>query len=70
MKKTSVCRIAEQLKLSRNKYLKHRSHVTNINMVLPLIRDAFNGKYIELNFSENLAMKPKCEVQSTHSKGK
>ena len=30
-------------------------------MVLPVIEDAFNGKYIELDFSENLAMKPKCE---------
>ena len=69
-KKESVCRIAEQLKLSRDKYLKHKSHVTNINMVLPVIRDASNGKYIELDFSENLAMKPKCESAVSSISGK
>ena len=69
-KNESVCKIVEQLKLSRDKYLKHRSHVTNVNTVLPVIRDAFNGKYIELDFSENLAMKQKYEVQSAHFSGK
>ena len=69
-KNENVCKIVEQLKLSRDEYLKHRSHVTNVNTVLPVITDAFNGKYIELDFSENLAMKPKYEVQSAHFSGK
>ena len=68
-KKESVCRIVE-LKLSRDKHLEHRPHVNKTNTVLPVIRDALNGKYIELDFSENLAMKPKCEVQSVHFSGK
>ena len=39
-------------------------------MVLPVIEDAFNGKYIELDFSENLAMKPKCESAVSSISGK
>ena len=38
--------------------------------VLPMIRESFSGKYIELDFSENLALKPKHEVQDTHFPGK
>ena len=38
--------------------------------VLPMIRESFPGKYIELDFSENLALKPKHEVQDVHFSGK
>ena len=41
-----------------------------IAAVLPIIRESFLGKYIELDFSENLALKPKHEVQDAHFFGK
>ena len=30
------------------------------------MKEAYNGKYTELNFSQNLALRPKGEVQSAH----
>ena len=47
-------------------YLRHRSHVDNIAAVLPMIRKSFSCKYIELDFSKNLALKPKHEVRDAH----
>ena len=44
-------------------YLHHRSHGDNISEAFPLIREAFTGKYIHLDFSENLTLKPKYEIQ-------
>ena len=38
-------------------------NVYNIAAVLPMIRESFPGKYIELDFSENLALKPRHEIQ-------
>ena len=51
-------------------YLRHQSHVDNIAAVLPKIWESFSGKYTELDFSENLALKPKHEVQDAHFSGK
>ena len=51
-------------------YLRHRSHVDNIAKVFPLIKETFNGSYIELDFSENLAMKPRFEAHDAHLSGK
>ena len=51
-------------------YLRHISHVDNIAEVFPMIRERFTGKYIELDFSENLALKPKFEVQHVPFSGK
>ena len=51
-------------------YLRHRSHVDSISKVLPLIKETFNGRYIELDFPENFAMKPKMEAQDAHFSGK
>ena len=51
-------------------YLRHQSDVANTKNALPLIRESFNGKYIEMDFSENIAMKPKFEVQDAHFSGK
>ena len=42
----------------------------NISEVFPLIQEAFTGKYTELDFSENLALKPNFEVQDGHASGK
>ena len=34
-----------------------------------MIRESFSGKYIELEFSENFALKPKHEFQDAHFSG-
>ena len=34
------------------------------------MKSAYNRKYIELDFSQNLALRPKDEVQSAHFSGK
>ena len=65
-----VCEIGKELIDAKNNYLVHRSHVDNIAIVFPVIKEAFEGKFIELDFSENLAMKPKHDVQSAHFSSK
>ena len=62
--------IAQKLISIRDSYLKHRSHVYNINEVFPIVKESFQGTYIELDFSENIAIKPKFEVQEAHFSGK
>ena len=52
------------------KYKKHRTYVDNCSTVFPLMKDAYTGKFIELDFSQNLALRPKFEVQSAHFSGK
>ena len=69
-KKIEVKEVAKTLIEQDGSYLRHRSHIANIKNTLPLIRESFNGKYIEMNFSENIAMKPKFEVQDAHFSGK
>ena len=69
-KKEKVCEIVKKLLDRGESYLRHRSHLDNIAAVLPMIRESFSGKYIELDFSENLALKPKHEVQDAHFSGK
>ena len=56
----------ENLLQKDESYLRHRSHVDNISEVFLLIREAFTGKYIDLDFSEALASKPKFEVHDAH----
>ena len=51
-------------------HLQYRFHVDNIAAVLPMIRESSSGKYIELDFSKNLALKPKHKVQDAHFSGK
>ena len=53
-----------------NAYLKHRTYVNNVSSVFPEMKSNYDGKYIELNFSQNLALRPKDEVQSAHFSGK
>ena len=69
-KKMEVKEVAKTLIEQGGSYLRRRSHVANIKNTLPLIRESFNGKYIEMDFSENIAMKPKFEVQDAHFSGK
>ena len=52
------------------KYLEHRSYVANCSTIFPLMKDGYEGKYIELDFSQNLALRPKHVVQSAHFSGK
>ena len=40
-----------------------------MNHVLPILKERFRGTYIELDFSENLPLRPKYEVQSDHFSG-
>ena len=65
-----VKKVAKTLIGQGGSYLRHRSHVANIKITLPLIHESFNGKCIEIDFSENIAMKPKFEVQDAHFSGK
>ena len=51
------------------RYLKHRSYVDNVSRVLPMLKDGFNGKYIQLHFSKNLALRSKHEVLSAQFSG-
>ena len=60
-KKWKVCDIVKKILIESKNYLRHRSHVVNVSNIFPLIKDSFDGKYIELDFSENIAMKPKFE---------
>ena len=69
-KKEPVSKVVERLLSTGENYLRHRSHVKNVNKVLPSMRDSHDGRYIELDFSENLAFKPKFEVQDAHFSGK
>ena len=48
----------EKLLKKSKSYLCHKSHVDNILEVIPLILEAFKGKITELDFSENVSLKP------------
>ena len=50
--------------------MKHRTFVENMSSAFPEMKSNYDGKYIELDFSQNLALRPKDEVQSTHFSGK
>lgn len=65
-----VAKIVEKLRECGNSYLKHRTYVDNVSSVFPLLKESYTGKYIELDFSQNLAPRPKDEVQSAHFSGK
>ena len=66
IKNKKVYEIVKKLLDRGESYLGHRSYLDNIAAVLPMIQESFSGKYIELRFSENLALKPKYEVQDVH----
>ena len=69
-KKEKVSEIVRVLLVQSSVYLRHRSHVDNISKVLPFTKEAFNVRYIALDFSKNLAMKPKIEAQDALFSGK
>lgn len=49
--------IVQQLVNSGDSYLRHQKHVYNIATVLTKIKERHQGKYIEMEFSENIALK-------------
>ena len=69
-RKEKVSDLVNRILKNAPRYLRHISYVDNVNHVLPIHKERFSGKYIELDFSENLALRPKHEVQSTHFSGK
>ena len=69
-KKMKVKKVAKTSAEQGGSYLRHRSHVANMKNTLPLICELSNRKCIEMDFSDNIAMKPKFEVQDVHFSGK
>lgn len=65
-----VCAIVQQLIDSGADYFRQQQHVDNIAAALSNIKDKYNGKSIEMNFSENTALKTKQEVKEVHFSGK
>ena len=53
-----------------SKYKKHQSYVDNCSTVFPMMKDVSDKKFIELDFSQNLAIPPNLEVQSAHFSNK
>ena len=49
------------------KYLKHWSYVDHCKTALPLMKENYNGKFIELDFSRKLPLRPTSEA---HFSGK
>ena len=70
-KSDKVSCIVQQLVDSGGSYLRHRKHVKNIATIFPKIRERERqkGRYIEIDFSENIAIKTKSEVQEAHFSG-
>lgn len=64
-----VFKLVEKLKDLSDKYLLHRTYVDNCASIYPTLKELYTGKFIELDFSQNLALRPKDEVQSAHFSG-
>lgn len=63
-------KFVEKLRRFGVKYSKHRTYVDNVSFIFPILKEFYDGKYIELDFSQNLSSRPKDEVQSAHFSGK
>ena len=61
-----VMHLVSLIKDGSKKYKKHRSYVDNCSSVYPMMKDAYSGKFIELDFSQILALRPQLEVPSAH----
>lgn len=69
-KKQKLCDVVKKILIESKNHLCHRSHVVKVWNILPLIKDSFDDKYIQLDFSENIAMKLKSEGKDVHFTGK
>ena len=56
-KKEKVCEIVKNLLNRGENFLGRPYHLDDIAAVSPMIREIFSGKYTELDFPENLALK-------------
>ena len=65
-----VYQLVEKLRGLSEKYLKHRTYFDNCTSVFPLLKESYSGKSIESDFSQNVSLRPKDEVQSAHFSGK
>ena len=65
-----VNNIVQQLVDSGDSHLRHQRRFDNVVTVLPKIKERHTGKYIEVDFSENITLKAKNEVQEAHFLGK
>ena len=52
------------------RYQYHCTVIDNIRSKLPKIRESFPGKYLDMNFSQNIALKIKNDFQTAHFSGK
>ena len=64
-----VKEVAKTLIEQGGSYLRHRSLVANIKITGAKIRESFNENIVRWDFSENIAMKPKFEVEDAHFSG-
>ena len=53
-----------------DKYLKRKAYIDNCNAVFPLMKETYTWKLVELDFSQNISLRPKDKVQSSHSSGR
>ena len=58
-KNNQVCEIYSEFISSGDHYLYDRSIIDNIKTVPPKLRNNFTGKYIEMDFSQNIAFDAK-----------
>ena len=65
-----VSMLVEKLHGLGDKYLKHRTYVDNVSSIFPISKESYDGKYIKLDFLQNLSLRPKDEVQFAHFSGK
>ena len=65
-----VCKLVQKLRDIGPKHLKHRTYVDNCAAAFPLLKETYERKFTELDFSQNLSLRPKDEVQSAHFSGK
>ena len=54
------------MKDSSVRYKNDGNYEDNCLRVFPFMKDAYTGKFTELDFSQNLALRSKFEVQSGH----
>ena len=62
--------ISYQISLSKIEAVNTKNIEANSSTVFPMMKDVYNRKFIELEFSQNLTIWPKLKVQSAHFSNK
>ena len=60
-----VNKIVAKLSEAGDKYIKHRPYVDICNAVFTLMKETYIEKFVELDFSQNISVRPKDEIQLT-----